>query len=427
MKSFDWKRCLQKHHIFWDLSEEEIDKLLEDRISEELHCTPNDVIIKEGEEGDSVYLIGEGAISVVLTREDGPSVYISSFGKGEIFGEMAMFDQRQRSATVLAKEPSTLLEIRGHSFRELMEAHPNIEFKMAAKMSHRLREVTEHVLSARLHDVDQKLALFNSKLEAELRVIEASMKATQAVFDQTNKRANEVIESADRSRGRMTTTISAIGGVFGIVVAGLAFFGIEKAYNINQAITEVDNLTAEARERSAEIEEIVETMDQFQKDYEQFEEVRAGFYTKVMIPRFTVEILEKPEDARKTYRALLALEDPKVTHLLFKKVYRGLYIQETSEDYKAFLYEAVNLGFSRTDRQRVISYYLLLSTMLLDDDEKYGYVLGEFNTFAGNYSGASIRESLRTDFDPDTYMMRFGDEDKIRQGKFNSDIWGRMP
>ncbi len=129
--------------------------------------------------------------------------------KGDLFGEMALLDHEKRSATVVAKEPCTILEIRGREFAQLMIEYPEIESRLLVTISRRLRNTGEQILGLHLTNVDEKLRLFNLKLDTEQRLVETSLRAAQAMFDQTKLRADEVISSAERSRDRLNKVVAA--------------------------------------------------------------------------------------------------------------------------------------------------------------------------------------------------------------------------
>ena len=61
-----------------------------------------EVIVRQGDEGDCMYVIQEGQVEVVID-ENGNEVVLAQRGEGEFFGEMAIFDRDVRSATIRAK------------------------------------------------------------------------------------------------------------------------------------------------------------------------------------------------------------------------------------------------------------------------------------------------------------------------------------
>jgi hypothetical protein len=182
----------------------------------------------------------------MMPIEGGRRIPLSLMRRGEIFGEMAFFEGRPRSATVVAREPCVLLEVTGQGFRRILEEHPDVEVKVLLKVSERLRTANEQILHAQLHGVDEKLRFFNEKLDVEHRIVDASLKAAQTVFDQTKLRADEVIQSADRSRTRLQVTASVVGLVLTLVVTLLGFLGYRELESVRSAGTEAKGHVKEA-------------------------------------------------------------------------------------------------------------------------------------------------------------------------------------
>src|SRR5262249_16332746 len=96
------------------------------------------VVVREGESGDSLFLIGAGSAQVTLQGPDGQPRPLAVLKAGEFFGEVAVLERRPRSATVTARKSCRLLEIKGEEFRSLLAAHADIRSKVYAKMSERL-------------------------------------------------------------------------------------------------------------------------------------------------------------------------------------------------------------------------------------------------------------------------------------------------
>lgn len=234
MKTFAWKDFLQNHPVFSTVRDEKkLEALLEDTASTERSVGPDEVILRQGEVGDSLYVIGSGSVEALL-EGDGAPIPLAIMRKGEIFGEMALIERRPRSATVRAKEPSVVLEIHGSPFRDLMDDYPDIEFRLLLKMSERLRNANEQVLRAQLKTIDEKISFLNAKLDAEHKVVDASLKAASAVFDQTKLRTDEIIFSAERARDRLNK-LGALVGVFATVVIGvLGGLGLKQVWDIGE-------------------------------------------------------------------------------------------------------------------------------------------------------------------------------------------------
>jgi CRP-like cAMP-binding protein len=243
MRHFDWAAFLARHPLFSSLNEREVAWLLQDNVSKARDCQKDDVIIREGEYSDTIFLIGAGAVQISLSGDKNHEIALSTLRQGEFFGEMAIIEQKPRAAMVKAEEDCTLLEVKGREFLKLLDEHADIEFKVLLELSERLRRLNQ-ALAAKVHNVDEKLDLFRAELRAELRVVEASLKAAQAVFDQTKLRTDEVITSAERSRTRMTMMVTLIGAI----VTGLGWFGVQEFLNFRElAIKTSDSITTQAK------------------------------------------------------------------------------------------------------------------------------------------------------------------------------------
>jgi CRP/FNR family transcriptional regulator, cyclic AMP receptor protein len=140
MKSFDWQNLLCSHPIFSSLNAEELANLLRDEVSQERVYPQDTVILREGEVGDSIFLLSSGSVQVRLSGTVGPLMPLAVIQTGEIFGEMAVLERKPRSATVLARENCLVLEIAGVEIRKLLEAHPEIQVRMYTVVRDRLRQ-----------------------------------------------------------------------------------------------------------------------------------------------------------------------------------------------------------------------------------------------------------------------------------------------
>lgn len=327
VKSFDWADLLRHHPILSVLNADEITGLLSDTASQEHTHPPGEVIMQAGEVGDSIYLVGGGAVDAVLPLEGDRRLALSTMRKGEIFGEMAFFEGRPRSATVVVRETCLLLEIDGRQFRQLFDRHPEIEVKLLLKVSERLRNANEQILKVHLRGIDDRLKLFNDKLDVEHRIVEASLKAAQTVFDQTKLRADEVISSADRSRTRLQVGAGIIVAFFSI----LGFFGISQMMNLRDHANQVSEQRKQVDEAAEKVRKHLETItvanvehriQALVKANEQVVQVRDSMKTLLRY-RF-MEALESgvPGEAIEFYRQLRGLdpEDRNLAQALFDEL-----------------------------------------------------------------------------------------------------------
>jgi CRP-like cAMP-binding protein len=109
----------------------------------ELGKTYNDgeIICREGEEGKSMFVIQSGTVEVSKQQPEGEMV-LRTMTKGEIFGEMALFDRMPRSATVKAKGEAVILSIDKKGFFAKASKDPTLAFNILEGMSRRIRALT---------------------------------------------------------------------------------------------------------------------------------------------------------------------------------------------------------------------------------------------------------------------------------------------
>jgi CRP-like cAMP-binding protein len=151
MKSFHWRNWLQSHSLFSSLNEQEIADLLRDEVSQEREYPQDSVILREGEGGDSLFLIGTGSVQVTLGGTEGPLRPVAILQAGEIVGEMAVLERKPRSATVVAREKCLLLEVAGEEVRKLLETHPAMQVKIYTVVRDRLRQWFQSLGSVEPH------------------------------------------------------------------------------------------------------------------------------------------------------------------------------------------------------------------------------------------------------------------------------------
>jgi len=136
-----------------------------------------------------------------------------------------------------------------------MADYPDIEFRLLLKMSERLRNANQQVLGLQ-GNLDEKLRVFNLKLDTEQRLVDVTLKAAQTMFDQTKLRADEVISSAERSRGRLQWAATVIGAFITAVIGVLGFIGAKQIYDINQVKNETASFRDGAKTASGDVKEL---------------------------------------------------------------------------------------------------------------------------------------------------------------------------
>jgi CRP/FNR family transcriptional regulator, cyclic AMP receptor protein len=126
----------------------------------------NTVLINEGDQGDSLFIVLTGRVKVYASNAAGKEVVIAFHGPGEYVGEMSL-DGAPRSASVMTAEPSTCAVVSRAQFREFILAHPDFALHLVEKLIQRVRTATENVKSLALSDVYGRLVRLLLSLAAE--------------------------------------------------------------------------------------------------------------------------------------------------------------------------------------------------------------------------------------------------------------------
>ncbi len=128
------------------------------------------VIFREGDDSDTCYVVRSGRARAIREHIDGRQITLATFGPGDIFGELAMFDDERRSATVEAAEVLEVLGILGSDMRRLMRVHPDIAVKLVIALGRRLREANERLARQSFQTVQSRVAVVLQKLVDQARV-----------------------------------------------------------------------------------------------------------------------------------------------------------------------------------------------------------------------------------------------------------------
>ena len=107
-----------------------------------------EVIIREGEVGDRMYVVQSGRVNVTHQTRDG-EVDLGELSSNDVFGEMALFDREKRSATVRAVGRARVLSVDKHTFLRRAHEDPSLAYQILLQMSRRIRRLDRELAGSR--------------------------------------------------------------------------------------------------------------------------------------------------------------------------------------------------------------------------------------------------------------------------------------
>ena len=156
--STEYFSLLRSMPVLAGLSDHTLEHLTGD--AHEVARSPNDYFFRQGDSGDSLFVITQGSVWVERDWQ-GKNVELGQLGKGDCFGEMSLIDLMPRSASVRAIGDCRALEIPHQSlqglFRQSLEQYAIIMMNMGREVSRRLRKADD-----RLFSIEQQLPELNA-------------------------------------------------------------------------------------------------------------------------------------------------------------------------------------------------------------------------------------------------------------------------
>ena len=109
------------------------------------HYAPDQVVFVEGGPGKALYVVVEGRVQIYRDQPGGHAVLLGDARRSGVFGEMAIFDDSPRAASVRAMEPTVLLRLAREDFEDFVFHHPNVAMECVRTLSQRIRELNDRV------------------------------------------------------------------------------------------------------------------------------------------------------------------------------------------------------------------------------------------------------------------------------------------
>jgi len=121
------------------------------------HFKKNTLIIQQGDETDSLYIVREGEMKIYVESDNGRELTVRIVSEGDTFGELALFGEFPRSANVMTLTDSSAIVINKSSFMECLRNNPEISLSLIKSLADMVRETTGELSHIALSDVYGRL------------------------------------------------------------------------------------------------------------------------------------------------------------------------------------------------------------------------------------------------------------------------------
>jgi signal transduction histidine kinase len=126
-----------------------------------LRLKQGEVIFREGDPGDSLYLVGKGSVKISKSGRGGEQETLGHVQSGSFFGEMALLNREPRSAMATAAEPTLLGTVNETTFQQILELAPSrLHMNFLRAVSERLRTLNSHFITEVMRN--ERLSLVGS-------------------------------------------------------------------------------------------------------------------------------------------------------------------------------------------------------------------------------------------------------------------------
>ena len=147
---------LAQHFLLAQLAPAELDRLV--AMAGERQFKSGQTIFQKGDPGTSMSAVLQGRVKIGAYSEDGKEVILNIVEPGQIFGEIALLDGKERTADATAMGPTTLLVLERREFIPFLERNPKIAVRLIEVLCERVRRTSEMVESVAFLEYSARLA-----------------------------------------------------------------------------------------------------------------------------------------------------------------------------------------------------------------------------------------------------------------------------
>ena len=147
---------IRKAPLFSALDDEAAHELRQSMVA--LKLNKGQVLFKEGQDGDRLYVVVHGKIKLGTTSADGRENLLSILGPGEMFGELSLFDPEPRTSTATAVTDAKLVSLAHEAVIGLVTTNPQTSLELLRRLAQRLRKSNEILADLVFADVPGRVA-----------------------------------------------------------------------------------------------------------------------------------------------------------------------------------------------------------------------------------------------------------------------------
>ena len=144
-------QTLQKTSLFQGLSDDDIQQVASQVVTRQY--PKNTLVVTQGDDTDSLYVILEGKVDVFLQNDKGKEIIINTLTECDTFGELAPLGGIPRQASIITTENSLMAVISRQVFMDTLLSKPAISMRIIDRLIHLIQDLTEEVSSLALEDV----------------------------------------------------------------------------------------------------------------------------------------------------------------------------------------------------------------------------------------------------------------------------------
>ena len=152
--------------IFSSLNDDELGELAD--LAIERSFAPNEFIFWDGDAPEWFYIVAEGKVKVLKYSSSGKEFIIAFFGPGEMFGEVAVFENKPYPASAQAAAKTKVVGIKRESFLSFLANRPQLALRIINVLGGRLRDAQSRLRDLAGERVEQRLASVLLMLSAKL-------------------------------------------------------------------------------------------------------------------------------------------------------------------------------------------------------------------------------------------------------------------